>query len=105
MIEIVIEVARDSKKLALTKKVLLVTALYAQVAHSPETRHLVGEITLIDLARALGIDDHDQLRRAAQMFDDMLAERDWTFSVKKQDGKLTWAFCNCGEEGCQGHDL
>jgi hypothetical protein len=105
MIELVIEFATDRKKLSLTKKVLLVTALYAQIAHSPETRHLVGEITLIDLARALGIDDHNQLRRAAQMFDDMLAERDWTFMVDKTDGKLSWRFCNCGKEGCEGHDL
>jgi len=105
MIEIVVELATDGKKLALTKKVLLVTALYAQIANSPQTRHLVGEITLIDLARALGVPDHDQLRRAAQLFDDMLAERDWTFMVDKKNGQLSWRFCNCGKEDCEGHDL
>jgi hypothetical protein len=105
MIELVIELATDRKSLALTKKVLIVTALYAQIANSPETRHLVGEITLIDLARALGISDHNQLRRAAQLFDDMLAERDWTFMVDKTEGKLNWRFCNCGKEDCEGHDL
>jgi hypothetical protein len=66
MIEIVVELATDRKKLGLTKKVLLVTALYAQIAHSPETRQLVGEITLVDLARALGISDHNELKHAAQ---------------------------------------
>jgi hypothetical protein len=105
MIELVVELATDRKSLALTKKVLIVTALYAQIAHSPETRHLVGEITLIDLARALGIPDHNDLRRAAHLFDDMLAERDWMFMVDKKDGKLAWRFCNCGKEDCEGHDL
>jgi hypothetical protein len=105
MIEIVVELATDGKKLSLTKKVLLVTALYAQVAHSPETRHLVGEIALIDLAKAIGVPDYDQIRRAAQLFDDMLAERDWTFMVEKTEGKLSWRFCNCGKEDCEGHDL
>jgi len=105
MIELVIELATDKKSLALTKKVLITTALYAQVAHSPETRHLVGEIALIDLAKALGVPDHEQIRRAAELFDEMLAERDWTFMVDKQDGKLNWRFCNCGKENCEGHDL
>jgi hypothetical protein len=51
---IVIEVEIDGKKLALTKKVLIVTALYAQLANSKASRQLVGEITLIDLARGAG---------------------------------------------------
>jgi hypothetical protein len=95
----------DKKKITLMKKVFLTTAIYAQVAHSPETRELVGEISLVDLAKALGIKDHKALRVPAHMFDGMLDELDWKFSVEKKDGQLSWRFCNCGKEGCQGHDL
>ncbi len=102
---IVVEIEIDGKKLALTKKVLIVTALYAQLANSKASLQLVGEITLIDLARELGITDMDRLRHAAEAFDSMLAERDWTFMVDKKAGQLTWRFCNCGKEDCEGHDL
>ena len=105
MIVVEVEIDKDRSNIKLAKKVLILTALYAQIAHSKETRHLVGEITLIDLARSMGVTDHNHLRNAASQFDEMLAERDWTFSVQKKQGELTWAFCNCGKEDCEGHDL
>jgi hypothetical protein len=80
---IVVEIEIDGKKLALTKKVLIVTALYAQLTNSKASRQLVGETTLIDLARGLGINDMDRLRLAAAAFDNMLAER---YSLLERNG-------------------
>ena len=105
MTVIEIEVDQDKSNVKLMKKVLLVTALYAQISHTREARQLVGEITLIDLAKALGVLDIDRLRSLASKFDDMLEKRDWTLRIDKKENRLTWIFCNCGREGCQGHDL
>jgi hypothetical protein len=105
MIVIEVEIDETKKNLNLMKKVLLVTALYAQISHTREARQLVGEVSLIDLAKALGVSDIDRLRSLAGQFDQMLADRDWTLTIDKKDYQLTWRFCNCGKEGCEGHDL
>jgi hypothetical protein len=105
MIVIEVEIDQDKSNVKLMKKVLLVTALYAQVSHTREARQLVGEISLIDLAKALGVSDIDRLRSLAGKFDQMLADQDWTLMVDKKENQLTWRFCNCGKEGCEGHDL
>ena len=102
---IVVEVELNQSKRKLMKKVLLISALYAQVAHNKESRELIHEIALVDLARAMGLPDHEPLHIIAAKFDNMLAELDWSLSLKKKDGKLSWTFCNCGKEGCDGHDL
>ncbi len=105
MIVIEVDIDKDKSDVKLMKKVLLVTALYAQVSHTKEARQLVGEITLVDLAKALGVTDHDRLRSLAVKFDQMLADTNWTLMVNKTEDKLSWRFCNCGKEDCEGHDL
>jgi hypothetical protein len=103
MIEV--EIDTTERDVKLMKKMLLVTALYSQIARSTETRQLIGEISLIELAKAIGISDHDRLRSLASKFDQQLAETDWTFKVDKKGGEVTWQFCSCGKEGCKGHAL
>ena len=101
----VVQVELNQTKRKLMTKVLLTSALYAQLAHSKESRELFHEIALVDLARAIGLPDHEPLHIVASKFDDMLSDLDWTLNLKKKDGALSWKFCNCGKEDCGGHDL